>query len=65
MEIFEKIIDCVGNDSTSFMGICRETGFNYRTVRKYLELIEFLQHQSPKIEILRDGFRVVVRKNPY
>jgi predicted transcriptional regulator len=64
MEILEKIMNCVNEQPVSFMGLCRQTGFNYRTVRRHLELIELLQQQSPKIEILRDGFRVVIRKKP-
>ncbi len=61
-EILEKIMDVVDFEPVSFMKLCRETGFNYRTVRKNLEMIEYLQHNSPKLQILRDGFRVVIRK---
>jgi len=62
IEILEKIMNCVDGDAVSFMALCRQTGFNYRTVRRHLEIIEYLQHRSPKVEILRDGFRVVIRK---
>lgn len=62
IEILEKIMNCVDGEPVSFMALCRQTGFNYRTVRRHLELIEYLQQQSPKIQILRDGFRVVIRK---
>ena len=55
-------MNSVNGEPVSFMALCRQTGFNYRTVRRHLELIEYLQYRSPKIQIQRDGFRVVIRK---
>jgi hypothetical protein len=63
IEILEKIMNCVDGEPVSFMKLCSRTGFNYRTVRRHLEIIEYLQQQSPRIQILRDGFRVVIRKS--
>jgi len=62
MEILEKIMNSLNGEPVSFMALCRQTGFNYRTVKRQLQIIEYVQHQSPKIQILRDGFRVVIRK---
>jgi hypothetical protein len=62
IEILERIMNSVNGEPVSFMALCRQTGFNYRTVRRHLELIEYLQNNSPKLQILRDGFRVVIRK---
>ena len=62
-EVVEKILECVKEEPMSFMRLCRESGFNYRTVRKTLQLIEILQHEDNKVDIMRDGFRVVIRKS--
>jgi hypothetical protein len=64
IEILEKIMNAVDGEPVSFMSLCRQTGFNYRTIKRHLQIIEYLQHQSPKIQIMRDGFRVVIRKAP-
>ncbi len=60
-EVLEKILESLNGEPVSFMNLCRQTGFNYRTVRRNLEMIEYLQ-RSPKVQIIRDGFRVVIRK---
>jgi predicted transcriptional regulator len=62
-EVFEKILSSVDEEPVSFMSLCRECGFNYRTVRRSLEIIEFLQKKQNRIEILRDGFRVLIKRN--
>ena len=61
-EIVEKILGCVNGKPISFMQLCRQSGYNYRTVRRYLQLIEFLQDDENKIKVTRDGFRVVIRR---
>lgn len=60
-EIIEKIVDSV-ESPVGFMELCRQCGFSYRTVRKQLEIIEYLQRNNNKIEVVRDGFRVVIKR---
>jgi predicted transcriptional regulator len=62
-EIIEKILESVEVSPLSFMQLCRQSGFNYRTVRKQLEIIEYLQRNQNRVEIIRDGFRVVIKKS--
>ncbi len=61
-EVVEKILNSVNGEPVTFMKLCRQTGFNYRTVRRYLMMIEYLQRDENKIEVLRDGFRVVIKR---
>ncbi len=61
-EIVERILSTVNGEPISFMRLCKQCGFNYRTVRRNLELIEYLQKEQNKIEILRDGFRVMIKR---
>jgi predicted transcriptional regulator len=61
-QIIEKILESVNEDPITFMELCKKCGFNYRTVRKNLELIEYLQNTASRLEIVRDGFRVVIKK---
>ena len=62
MEIMEKIVESVNDEPVTFMQLCRQCGFNYRTVKRCLELIEFIQNGQSKLQISRDGFRVVIKK---
>lgn len=61
-EIIEKILGSVNGEPVSFMKLCRQCGFNYRTVRRCLELIEYLQHDENRLRIRRDGFRVIIQR---
>jgi predicted transcriptional regulator len=61
-EVFERILNTVNGEPVSFMRLCRQCGFNYRTMRRSLELIEYLQREQNKLEIMRDGFRVVIKR---
>jgi predicted transcriptional regulator len=61
-EILERIMSTVNREPVTFMQLCRGCGFNYRTVKRQLEIIEYLQKKADRIEISRDGFRVIIRK---
>jgi predicted transcriptional regulator len=61
-EIIERILGCVNGEPVGFIRLCRQCGLNHKTVRKCLNLIEFLQSKENQVEILRDGFRVVIRR---
>ncbi len=61
-EILEKIMKVVEKEPLTFMQLCRQSGFNYRTIKRQLDVIEFLQNEKNRIEIMRDGFRVVIKK---
>lgn len=61
-EIIERILESANGEPVSFMKLCKQTGFNYRTVKRYIELIEYLQNDKNKVEIVRDGFRVLIKR---
>lgn len=61
-QVVEKILETVTVEPISFMELCKKCGFNYRTVRKNLELIEYLQNNPNRLEVVRDGLRVVIKK---
>lgn len=61
-EIFEKIFGSVNGEPVSFMSLCRQCGFNYRTVRRCLELVEYIQADENRLKIERDGFRVIIKR---
>lgn len=60
-ELLEKILHSINSDFTSFRTVCVLTGLNARTLKRNLEVIEFLQN-ADKVEFYRDGFRVLMRK---
>ena len=62
-EVFEKIIESVDGKPVTFMGLCRKSGYSSKTVRRYLEMIEYVQRDGNRVEISRDGFRVVIRRS--
>lgn len=64
-QIIEKLLETITDEPITFMELCKRSGLNYRTVRKNLELIEYLQKGTNRLEIVRDGFRVVIRKNNF
>ncbi|MBI5047216.1 hypothetical protein HZC07_05820 [Candidatus Micrarchaeota archaeon] len=61
-EVVQKILECVNGEPVSFMQLCRLSGLNYRTVRRSLEMIEYLQTERNRIELSRDGFRVIIKR---
>jgi DNA-binding IclR family transcriptional regulator len=61
LEIAEKIMAALSNEPVTFNKLCRASKLHPRTVRKYLELIQSIQSNG-KIEIERDGFRLVIIK---
>lgn len=61
-EIMEKILESVNSSPIGFMQLCKQCGFNYRTVKRQLEIIEYLQRNQNKVEVVRDGFRVVIKR---
>jgi len=61
-EIIDILLKNIEGEPISFISLCRQSGFSYRTVRKYLELISYLQEKNNRIEISRDGFRVLIKR---
>ena len=61
MEITEKIFDALSDSPISFYRLCRRTKLHQKTVKRYLALIQYVQSKE-KIEIEREGFRVLIIK---
>jgi len=61
LEIAEKIMAALSNEPVTFNKLCRASKLHPRTVKKYLELIQSIQSNG-KIEIERNGFRLVIIK---
>jgi len=61
LEIAEKIMAALSNEPVTFNKLCRASKLHPRTVKKYLEFIMEVQSKE-KIEIEREGFRVLIIK---
>ncbi len=61
-EVLARIIEAVDARPVTFMSLCRKSGYSSKTVRRYLEMIEYVQRDGNKVEIARDGFRVIIKR---
>jgi len=61
MDIAEKLMEKIGEQPVSFRKLCRSSKLNPRTVKTYLELIEFIQNES-LVQTKRNGFRLLINK---
>ena len=63
IENIQKIIQCVRDEPLTFREVCRRSGLTYKTVRRGLQLIEYLQNKENIVKVERDGFRVLIKKS--
>ncbi|MDO8339081.1 MAG: hypothetical protein Q7T16_00310 [Candidatus Burarchaeum sp.] len=61
LEIAERIFDALTDKPVSFHKLCRRARLHPKTVKRYLELIEYIRSQE-KISIERKDFRVEIKK---
>ncbi len=57
----EKLYFALSKGPITFNKLCRASKLHPRTVRSSLRLIEYIQDKE-KIVMLREGFKVVIRK---
>ncbi|MFA5108518.1 MAG: hypothetical protein WC492_03235 [Candidatus Micrarchaeia archaeon] len=61
LTIAEKLFTRLGEEPVSFNKLCRSSHLHPKTVKKYLEIIDFIQHQS-EVKSERVGFRILIHK---
>jgi len=56
-----KLLDLIPGESTSVHQLCCKTGIDHRTIKKYIQLIVYVQN-SRKLRVETVGLRVLVRR---
>jgi len=56
-----KLLDLIPSESTSVHQLCCKTSIDHRTIKKYIQLIVYVQN-SPRLKIETVGLRVLVRR---
>ena len=56
-----KLLDLIPNENTSVHQLCCKTGIDHRTIKKYIQLIVYVQN-SRKLRVETVGLRVLVRR---
>ena len=56
-----KLLDLIPNENTSVHQLCCKTSIDHRTIKKYVQLIIYVQ-AAPKLKLDTVGLRVLVRK---
>jgi hypothetical protein len=59
--VLVKLFELIPLENTSVHQICCKTGMDHRTVKKYLQLILYIQN-SQRLKIETVGLRVLVRR---
>ncbi len=56
-----KLLDLIPNENTSVHQLCCKTSIDHRTIKKYIQLIVYVQN-SPRLKLETIGLRVLVRR---
>ena len=61
ISIAERLFTRLDEEPVSFNKLCRSAHLHPKTVKKYLEIIDYIQHQS-EVKSERVGFRILIHK---
>ena len=56
-----KLLDLITSESVSVHQLCCKTGIDHRTIKKYIQLIVYVQN-SRKLRVETVGLRVLVKR---
>jgi hypothetical protein len=56
-----KLLDLIPSESVSVHQLCCKTGIDHRTIKKYIQLIVYVQN-SRKLRVETVGLRVLVKR---
>ena len=61
-KVLEALFHTISREPITFNKLCKASKLHHSTVRKYLDLIEYIQSQ-PKVVMERKEFHIEIRKS--